>query len=175
MINKIEQYTKLKNVFRMSTTNTIKPYNVFEHSFGVLVLFKIIADQNNVEYTIETLDIVMNHDIVESITGDLVYTVKKFNEKTSLSWSEIEKELTKNTEYEKYSDENIKNKLNDEQYSLLKCCDTLDLYMYLHEEWCSGNRRREILNMATKCKEIIWSLPHRFTQSAEIIGRRQFV
>lgn len=151
----IKYYRKLKNVTRMSGAFIHQSYNLLEHQYMVGMLFQRFAKLDNVPYDINDLNIVLHHDIVETVTGDLSWVVKNFNQVTKASWATIEEELVhKYFQLEKYSDENIRKGLTELQFLLFKACDILDLFIFIHEEIKLGNRSDEIIEAYNNCLKI---------------------
>lgn len=152
----IKYYRKMKNVDRLSGTAKHRSYNLLEHSYMVAMLFKHFASKENVAYTMAEFDLVLHHDILEVETGDLIYTVKNLNSETKECWGRIEElVIEKNFQLQRYSDENIKSGLSNLQYSLFKCCDLLDLWIFCKEEIALGNNTINMLIITERCVELI--------------------
>lgn len=152
----IKYYRALKNIDRLTGVTKHKNYNLLEHSYMVAILFKKFASIEDVPYTMVEFDLVMNHDIVESVTGDLSYEVKKATHKTEISWEIIEDEIIKiHPQLDHYSDKRIKSGLNERQYNLFKTCDTLDLWIFLKEEVALGNTTSRVMQIIGNCERLI--------------------
>lgn len=63
ILKRIDALLRMKHVDRLSGTPTIQRYNLMEHQYIVVQLFRIFAAQEDVPYTVQELDIVLNHDI----------------------------------------------------------------------------------------------------------------
>lgn len=155
IIEDIQNLYRMSSVERFTGTFHHQHYNIAEHCYRTAILFKWWASIEDVAYTMHEFDIVLQHDAVEAITGDLTYPVKNFSEETKSAWAVIEKELTQGTHLEKYSDENIKAALNERQYALFKCCDYLELLIFCIKEITYGNRSKEILETRDTCMKLI--------------------
>lgn len=148
----IEYYLNLKNVERLATSYKIQSYNVLEHSYMVTVLFRYFASRENVAYDIHVLDAILHHDILESVTGDLIYTVKNMTEHTKDLWEELEDEVVgKHFQLENYTDSKLREVMNKRQYQLFKACDLLDLWIFLKNEITLGNKTKKILEYQSRC------------------------
>lgn len=146
----------MKNVERMSGTFKHRNYNLLEHSFGVLYLFRYFASKEDVPYGMEQVDVIMFHDCLESITGDLIYPVKNFNDETKKSWKIIEDELVKGyPQFYRYSDKQLKQSFTPLQYKLFKDCDYLDLWIFCKEEQSIGNSSPDLVQIIKKCEQLI--------------------
>jgi len=140
----------------MSGSIKHRSYNLLEHQFMVAVLFRMFAAKEDVAYNMQVFDLVLNHDNLEAITGDLVYPVKNASGKTRLAWEIIEKEIVAiHPKLERYSDENIKEGMTELQRKLFKACDYLDLWIFLKEEVALGNSSKDILGMISNCERLI--------------------
>lgn len=149
-------YRKMKNVERLSGTFKFRPYNLLEHQYMVAVLFRHFASLEDVSYDINTLDYVMHHDALESVTMDLIWPVKNFNKRTKECWEIIEEEIIKqNHQLDKYSDKSLKENLTPIQHKLFKNCDVLDLWIFLKEEWEMGNRSYKVKEALDNCEMLI--------------------
>lgn len=152
----LESYERCKNVERLGMCFKHRGYNLLEHQFLVGVLFMKIAEKENISYDLKVLDLILNHDLLESHTQDLSYEVKNFSNKTKSFWEAIEDEIISGNSFlEKYSDANIKQSLNSIQYELFKCCDLLDLWLFLKKEVEVGNRDKHILEIIPRCEKLI--------------------
>lgn len=148
----IEYYLNLKNVERLATSYKIQSYNVLEHSYMVAVLFRYFASRDNVSYDINVLDAVLHHDILESVTGDLIYTVKNMTDDTKGLWEAIEDEVvSKHFQLERYTDSKLREVMDERQYQLFKACDLLDLWIFLKNEIALGNKTKKILEYHSRC------------------------
>jgi len=166
----ISYYRKMKNIDRLSMMFKNRPYNLLEHSYMVTVLFRRFASIEDVPYDMNVLDIVMNHDAVESVTTDLPWDIKNFSDKTKSAWSEIEKELISvHFQLEKYSDDNIKNSLNKRQHDLFKTCDVLDLLIFVKEEIDIGNNSDYIKKVYSNCLILLENIDSQFPKIKQYI------
>ena len=153
----ISNLLKLKNIERLSGTFTHRSYNLMEHQYMVAMLFQEFSKQECIEITMDEFEACLKHDMLESITGDLINPVKKLNSITSECWDKIEDEVIQaNTEFNDYSDMNIRGKFKNElNYSLFKVCDYLDLWIFCKEEFSVGNHHKDLVKVIYKCQELI--------------------
>lgn len=152
----IKYYRALKNVDRLSGVSKHRSYNILEHSYMVAILFKYFASKENVPYGFAEFDYILNHDLLESVSGDLSYEVKNISQLTKDSWHTIEKEVIHlHPSLSKYSDSNIKQNLSELQFKLFKACDLLDLWIFLIEERALGNYTRRVQEIIYRCEELI--------------------
>jgi len=152
----IKYYRKMKRVERLGLSFTHRSYNLLEHSYMVGMLFRHFASKENVAYDIHVLDLVLNHDLLEVETSDLITTVKKCSTKTEEAWDIIENEiLNKHPQLERYSDKKFKDGMTPLQHKLFKVCDYLDLWIFLKEEISIGNRSKDIMEIFERCTNLI--------------------
>jgi 5'-deoxynucleotidase YfbR-like HD superfamily hydrolase len=156
MLAKINQIRRMKNVNRLGTERITRPYNLLEHSFMVTILFRYFAEVENVFYDEYDIDLIMHHDLLETVTGDLPYNVKNLNIETEKCWAIIERDVAKgNPVLEKYTDQRIGEILNARQYQLFKACDLLDLWIFICEEFQLGNLDKNLAQISERCVSLI--------------------
>lgn len=144
----VKNYRKMAYVQRLSSVFKHRSYNLLEHSFMVMSLFKYFCEKEGIEYDLEVLDKVANHDLIETVTGDLLNPVKHLSKETGLAWQLIEDSLVKvNPHLEPYSDKSIEETLSPVQFAMFKACDLLCLWMFCKEERMMGNGTLEILEI----------------------------
>jgi len=166
----INYYIKCRYTDRLALGFKHRSYNLMEHQYMVGMLFRHFALLEDVSYDINVWNIIFHHDIVETCTLDLPYTVKNFNERVKQSWDKIEEELiNKHFKLERYNDKNIKESLTPIQYSLFKACDILDLYIFTMEEISIGNNSKYMKEVESNCKKIINSLDFKFPHIKKFI------
>lgn len=159
----IQYYLKCRNVERLSQVYIHRNYNLMSHQWMTGMLFRHFASLEDVPYDINVWDIVLNHDILETISTDLPWPIKNFSDKTKDAWSVIENELiNKHFQLLKYSDENIKKSLNARQFALFKMCDILDLWLFVKEEISIGNNSKQIKEVEENCYKIFDSIEFKF-------------
>lgn len=145
----IPYYRRLKNVNRLGVEAILRPYNLLEHSYMVTVLFMHFAAKEGWAYGISCIDHILHHDILETVTGDLPYVVKRFSSTTLECWSKIEEEIVGvHPQLITYTDDYMERTLTPGQLELFKVCDLLDLWIFLKEEQGLGNTN-------ARCQEII--------------------
>ena len=82
-----------QNIKRFGMEDVIKPQNLADHGYQVMNLFLIACDFMAYRPTVNELDKVLNHDVIETLTGDLNKAVKEKNQITKEAWEDIEKEM----------------------------------------------------------------------------------
>lgn len=166
----IKYYQKLRNINRLSMMFTFRNYNLMEHQYMVAMLFRKFASLEDVAYDINVLDLVLHHDIVETVTSDLPWPVKNFSMETKAAWEVIEDKITDHHfQLEKYSDHNLKMGMTKRQYDLFKVCDVLDLLIFVREERKLGNNSEDIIEVEDNCFKIFDSIETRFPHIKEYI------
>lgn len=149
----IKYYRRQKNVNRLGTIAITRPYNLLEHSYMVTVLFCHFAKLEGIPYDVDTIDRIMHHDIVETITGDLPYPIKHSSSLTEEAWAMIEKDAIKDhPDLKPYTDEVMESVFTAEQLKLFKMCDLLDLWIFLKEEYSMGNSTTACIEIIDRCE-----------------------
>lgn len=154
----IENYRKMLNIQRLSGIYKTRSYNLAEHSFGVATLFIHFAKKEELEYSKQDIENVLNHDIVETVTFDLPYHVKNHNQITKKLWATLEEEIVKHFPHlENFTDAHLEKSFSSvDLYRLFKACDILELYLFCKEEWTYGNMSPELQKVILKCESILY-------------------
>lgn len=135
----IKQYRITHNVKRFSMESVIAPQNIASHGYGVGSLFFLLCRAKGVECTAEELFGAMNHDFVETYTGDLNKKIKDMNTDTKEAWDTIEGSIVPIHAFS-LTDKNLKNRVfREEVYPLLLMADYLEALLYCREEEGKGN------------------------------------
>lgn len=154
----VSLHRKMASIERLAGTMKHRSYNLAEHSFYVMQLFSMIAESENIPYEANDLIIASRHDLLESISGDLLYPVKNLNQTTKDCWEQIEDEIT--ISYPlliPYSDHNIVNGFSDpELHKVMKCADILDLYLFCKEEEAMGNQTKNLHRVIAECEKLLF-------------------
>jgi 5'-deoxynucleotidase YfbR-like HD superfamily hydrolase len=152
----INSYRKMLNIQRLAGTYKQRSYNIAEHSYYVAILFQYFASIEKVEYGVNELSLILRHDLVEVLTGDLIYTVKNSSIDNKERWVSIEEEIvSKHKEFLPYLDSNLKSELSKDQLRLFKICDLLELWIFLQEEKFFGNKNWSVIDISKRCVSII--------------------
>ena len=151
-ITEISYYDyKLKNVMRLSTVPTHRPYTVAIHSYYTALLYIEICECEKQWIDQQNLMWVLRHDVVEAVTGDLIYPVKNKNGTTQMSWENIEWMMTKDTILESFTEGNSSRKFSKEAWNIFKCADLYELFLFCTEEYELGNRHIGIIKVLRNC------------------------
>ena len=146
----------MRNVRRLTGNMMHRNYNLLEHSYMVVVLFMEFCRREDITINLACIDLVLHHDIVETVTSDLPYPVKNYNTKTQTCWEEMENEILKEHPcLTRYSDARIKQLLPTKAYELFKVCDLLELWICMSEEVALGNVSSDCMQVIHKCNELI--------------------
>lgn len=148
----IDHFLKMKNVERMQGTFKLRPYNLMEHSYAVTALFIEMSKREGIEITVQDITDVISHDLLETQTGDLIWSVKHFSDKTLQAWDVIEDEILDEFPELKYTD-NLQ--LDSVKHRLFKACDNLDLWIFCMQEQEFGNDSRAIRDIISNCEMLI--------------------
>lgn len=105
-------------------------YSVAEHTWGVLALLWLLYPDDYARLS----PTVLFHDVPEAWVGDIPASTKKWDLVVKSAISAME---TKIMHWLDLPDEHD---LSADDHAKLKACDTLDLYLWVMEEVCGGNR-----------------------------------
>lgn len=146
----------MKDIERMNGRFKLRQYNLMEHSYGVTALFFEFAQREGINIDLQDVKFVLNHDILEVVTTDLVWPVKNHSEKTKEAWEVIENEvLLANPDLEPYCDKAAHQLLGSLKHKLFKVCDLLDLWLFCQREKECGNNSVEIREIILNCENML--------------------
>ena len=145
------------NINRLAGIFTIQPYTVALHCYYTAILFQEIANEEKIEINTESIDYILKHDIVETITGDLLLPVKKHSESTKRKWEEIETEIVmdKYKYLHWYTDAEAEYSFNPKTFNLFKACDLFELYLFCESELDLGNLTSGICTVINNCENLL--------------------
>lgn len=129
----------LRNINRWGMEFTMKDQSIPDHSYHVVTMFMLICKELELEPTANDLFLVLNHDFIESKTGDLNDRIKRISSFTKDAWDTIEGEAAGSELYTEYSDDAIMRALGPEMGLVFMLCDSLEALLYAHEEVSMGN------------------------------------
>lgn len=151
----IDNYRKMLTIDRLAGKFKLRKYDLAQHCYYTGILFMHFANLENIEYSKETIEIVFAHDLMEVATTDLPWNCKNLNETTKECWATIENEAAKAfPDFQRFSDDNIKNSLSKEQFTLFKVMDYLELFLFIHEEILLGNTTWEMIDIYERCIDL---------------------
>lgn len=158
-LDMLKKERALLNVQRMAGKPKLRSYNLVEHSFFVTSMFIELCRREDIEVHMEDVKKVMNHDLVETLTGDLLYPAKNLNEETSKAWEYIEDSIVKeNPEFIPYTDKKIRKGFSEKKWMLFKAADLLDLWIFCKEEQVLGNNAKEIQEIINNCERYLYNM-----------------
>lgn len=140
-----EKYSTLRSIRRFNMMPTIRTQDLCGHGYGVGCIFFLLCKEFDIEISAELLFLVMNHDFVESYTGDLNKIVKMKNEATQEAWSILESESVP-PNLRGFTDKVLEAKLEAHGPNTLKVfqlADCMDAGLYCMEEIKLGNLHLE--------------------------------
>ncbi len=152
----LSYYRKMLHIQRIPGVFKTRPYNLAEHSYYVTVLFLRFCKLENVGIGPSAIELVMDHDVLETISADLPYHVKNLNESTKRAWNIIEEEVVKaKPAFKDVSDDALEIGLSSKQFQLFKACDLLELWIFCKEEVLLGNKSVEIQKVIDTCNTLL--------------------
>jgi 5'-deoxynucleotidase YfbR-like HD superfamily hydrolase len=123
----VKLFRDASDVQRYHTHRTIRQQTVGQHSFGLMVLVRLLVPQARKEVFLAA----MHHDLPEFMTGDIPAPIKREHPTLSVLMGEIEAELA--PLYHDFG-------LTPGEERLLKWCDYMELVLWCVEEQNMGNR-----------------------------------
>jgi len=160
----------LKRANRLSASPLIQTYSVAEHCYYTGLLFLLVADKEVISVTPNETLWVFQHDVLESVTGDLLLPVKTYSPITRKCWKEIEHELIKG-DYSYLShltDNEGRQFFTPDAWELFKIVDLLELWLFCKEEIMLGNGYKVIKTIIKNCEDLIF--PYRLRYVNDILG-----
>lgn len=137
----LHKYPILRSIKRFNMERVIHPQDLCGHGYAVGSLFYLLCKEFDIELTADILFLVMNHDFVESITGDLNKLLKDKNNDTKQAWATIEAECVPR-HLQGYTDANIREQLrayNPNVEKIFNLADYMDAGLYCLQELGLGN------------------------------------
>lgn len=152
-----EHIRRLKDCERLNGVPKIKRYSTAEHCFYTGIIFERLATMENISVSRDEIQWVYRHDLLETVTGDVLYPAKNYNDTTKKYMEYLEIELVKG-EYryiEQYSDSYAKKWFGGEAWVLFEAADLLELFYFCREEIDLGNTNSIINNIYQNCIAIL--------------------
>ena len=147
----------LKNAYRLSGIKTLQSYSVANHCYYTGLLFETIGICEGLYVTEREIYFVYRHDVIETITGDVLLPVKIHNKTVKDKWESIEKEIvfTKYPYLRSFLDEYMPVYFSKGAWNLFKACDLYELYLFCLEETILGNENSGIVSVIKNCNELL--------------------
>ena len=164
--NFLDHIFNLGNVKRFSNKRVVCSRSVAEHMFTVAHMVMIIGNEENVrgrECNVdEALRKAICHDIPESVTGDIIYPIKHYDEEIRNKLVEIEENAVKSKILshlpkqlqELYSD-HILNCKEGKAGKLVALCDMLDILYHCSIERVLGNQSVWVYDVFSKTEVLL--------------------
>lgn len=155
----LETRKPLRNIKRFGSEYTITRQNLCEHGYHVANIFMMLARHLSIRVTEKDIELVLNHDVAESATGDLNSLTKYKSLKTQRAWLTIENESVPKG-LKEYIESNLERSLGPIGTDLFKLSDWLDALMYCLEEREMGNNTLgvAISHYMTKIEKMCYKL-----------------
>ena len=161
-IPRISDIRRMNIVDRLSLVAKHRKYSLTEHCFNVAMLFQKFCSQMGIQCSLDDINVILLHDILETITSDLPYPVKNLSDKTKTAWKIIEEEVadgyvmaTSDDSMYWFLDNSIKKVLGEEKHKLFKICDLYELFEFVSEEIEMGNKTKDMVEIQQRCIDII--------------------
>lgn len=147
-------------VQRAGTVPKIQHYDLKQHSAGVLgIMLDLITILELPGLSTQETNLILHHDVLETFTGDLPWTIKNASIQTQDAWAKIEETILKIQEKEapilkQYMDEFLMKKLSRTHFVLFKFADMFDLYLFCIRERQLGNTSQRMAEMWINARAI---------------------
>lgn len=147
----------MKYATRLSGMPLIQSYSTAIHCYYTGILFEEIARYEGIIITPLETKFVYRHDILETVTGDVLLPVKIHSETTKKKWEEIEAEMveSKYKYLQDYTDEFAEKYFSSLSYKLFKACDLFELYLFCTEETQLGNMSDGVWAVIYNCLNLL--------------------
>ena len=148
---------KLRDCERLSGVRKIQQYTTAEHCYYTGLLFEQVAWIENISISVEEMQWVFRHDVLETVTGDVLYPAKNYNDTTVNLWKRIETELLSGdySYLSEYSDSYAEMWFGRDAWDLFKACDLLELYLFCMDEIEIGSNEETIIRIIKNCETIL--------------------
>ena len=157
-------YNSLRYMNRLAGFPLLHPYTVAIHCYYTGILFEEIAFHENIAITKRELYFVFRHDLLETITGDVLLPVKIHSKSVKEKWESIEKEMvqSKYTYLRSFNNGDMERIFSPEAWNLFKACDLFELYLFCQEETELGNMTKGIWTVLKNCQNLLPEFNIRF-------------
>lgn len=147
----------LKNARRLNGVPLVQVYSTAEHSYYVAILFDAMAKAHGITYTVNEMRFVLQHDVLEAVTGDVLLPVKIHSEETKKLWERIEELLTREAHpsLKDITDEAAETFFDPIVWKLFKACDLLELFLFCREEIEMGNTNDQVMAVFRNCANLL--------------------
>lgn len=147
----------LKNANRLSGIKTLQSYSVAEHCYYTGLLFEEIASSEAILITKSEIYYVYRHDVIETITGDILLPVKIHSYVVKHRWESIERIIIQDKYLYLLSflDSHLPEHFSKEAWNLFKACDLYELYLFILEEIKLGNKNDGVLSVLHNCSNLL--------------------
>lgn len=141
------------HVTRWQGTPQLLPYNVSTHAYNCVMLYMQLCFICRKKINVRLLGALLNHDNMESLTGDLLAPAK---DSASECWDSIEDKVQEKWRKDNkiyYSmaraflptETDFANSLSNEDQHLLKIIDMLEFLLHAQQEYRAGNRCSKVM------------------------------
>lgn len=148
---------KMDHVHRLSGFKLFQEYSLTHHCFHTGILFMEIAWKERIKIDKESIDFVFKHDILETVTGDVLYPAKYYSHHTETAIKVLESELTKEgaefNHLRHYTDDYAEAFMDPKALKLFKACDLLELWEFCRTEYNLGNK--SVVPIINNCRSIL--------------------
>ena len=147
----------LKNANRLSGIKLLQSYSVAEHCYYTGLLFETIAEYERIRITRDETYFVYRHDIIETITGDILLPVKIHSEIVKNKWESIERTIIRDkyTYLIPFLDSHLSDHFSKLTWNLFKACDLFELYLFCQEEIELGNMTKGVWTVLKNCQNLL--------------------
>jgi len=150
---------QLKHIKRLNGIPIIQQYTVESHCHRTGILFEYFALKENIRISPDELHWVNLHDLLESVTGDILYPAKNYDGYTEHLCKELELSLTTKEEgyhyLRWYVDYIAEQRFDKAKWNLFKAIDLLELMLFCVEEMELGSRVPTIIQIRNNCYDIL--------------------
>jgi 5'-deoxynucleotidase YfbR-like HD superfamily hydrolase len=140
--NVIDAIYRLRDIVRFSGLPLIRQNTLVEHCYNTGNLFVEMAKAEGLAVTQEEIMFVFRHDLLETVTGDILRPTKKLTKSIEFNWECIENEIVHTNKYSwlsAYTDFWARNHMSKKAHELFLACDLLDICYTLKNELLKGN------------------------------------
>lgn len=156
-LDRLVRDRQMKDVQRFAGACMLKPCSIATHGALTALIFIGLCDFTGDYLNGKEMELVLRHDILEVVTGDLLSPAKMLGEE---GWDKVEGKISQELapELYTYTGKSLRKLLGAYKYRLFKLADCLEGWHQCQEELALGNATERVKEAAVSYEEVLHNL-----------------